>query len=364
MLIYIYLFTGIFLFASILYAKHNNPQSRRIFLFLAFVSMALVLGLRGKTVGEDTQGYINVFEKSVNVSWDDIIQGDGLRIAYYTYDYGYSETIEKGYIVLNKFIHLFTENGHIFLLVVASITCILFAKFIYDNSLDIFMSTIVFLCESIYVNAFNGVRQILAVSIAVQAYTLLKKRKIKTAIFITLLAMLIHNTAVVCFLIFPIMLIEPKKELKLFKYTIIISLIMPFAIYTMRNLVGTIFPRYFGYFTNNYWENSIGGVAILWLVEIILIIIMYWKKFKVKESYQLASITLMFLSLELTGLQITMFSRLGWFFRAYLILFFPNAMKYFSVKTRRVLKVFIIILLFILYFKYSKSQSRIYDFFW
>lgn len=50
------------------------------------------------------------------------------------------------------------------------------AKFVYENAHEhIFMGTYIYLCESLYMNSFNAMRQVLALAIAVQAYTVLKK---------------------------------------------------------------------------------------------------------------------------------------------------------------------------------------------
>lgn len=365
MLIYIVVLFLIAIYSLYPYKKHNSQQSRKIFLFLSFTTMGLVLGLRGRTVGEDTGHYLDVFKYSANVNWMNMIHSTGMRTGYFTDEFGYTDTIENGFLILAKAIHIFTDNGQIFIFFVSAITCALFAKFIYDNCKnDVVLPTFIFLCESMFMLAFNGVRQILAVAIAIQAYRLLNEKKWKKAILVITIATLIHNVALVCFVLFPIAFIRPKKEFKTFKYAIIISIASPFIIVLGQTVIIKIFPRYTAYFSTNFWGNSIGGTAILWIIEFGLILVNYWKKFRNKDLFQTSCLVLMYLACELMGLRITMFSRVGWFFRAYLILFFPMCRQYFERKTWKEFEVVLFILLLLLYFSYAGNSARTYLFFW
>jgi len=354
----------IFIYGIYPYAKNNSKQSKKIFLFLAFFSMTIVLGLRGSSVGEDTGHYLNIFRNADDVKWSDMLQSSGMRTAYFTDQYGYTDTIENGFLAICKVIHWFTNNGQILLFIIAAMTCWLFAKFIFDNCEKVFFPTYIFLCESMFMLAFNGARQILAGAIAIQAYTLLKQGKWKKAIMVVLIASLIHNTALICFIIFPIMLIRPQKESRTFKYAIIATVAAPFIIVIAKNLIIRLFPRYTSYFYVNYWDNELGGIAILWVIELVLVLILYGKRFRENESFKLSSLTLMYLACEFAGLQITMFSRVGWFFRPYLLLFFPESDKYFSKKSQAIINGVLMLLLALLYFSYARSSTRFYSFYW
>lgn len=326
--------------------------------------MAIVLGLRGDDVGEDTRHFLNVFKCASNVTWSQMLHGVGMRTAYYTDTFGYTDTIENGFLALAKVAHLFTNDGHVFLFVVAVITCALFAKFIYDNCENVIFSTYIFLCESMFMRAFNEVRQILAVAIAVQAYTLIKEKRWKSAVVVILLAALIHNTALICFVLFPIMLIKPQKEYKTFKYAIVATIASPFVALLGQAVLIKMFPRYAGYFLTNFWTNSLGGTAFLWIIEFALIVVAYSGKFRTKNSFYSSCLVLLYIAFELMGLRITMFSRVGLYFRAYLLLFFPSCSSYFTKKTWQVVQIGLIILMLLLYLSYARTPAREYSFCW
>ncbi len=364
MLIYIIIFILISLYSIYPYSRKNSQQSKRIFLYLSFLTMALVLGLRGGSVGEDTRHYLNIFKHSSNVSWTDIFYSKGLRAEYYTNEFGYTDTIESGFLVVAKIIHIFTDNGQIFIFFISMLTCILFAKFIYDNCESVIFPTFIFLCESMFMLAFNGIRQILAAAITIQAYTLLKNKKWKTAVAIILIAALIHNVSLVSFVLFPIALIRPKKEFKAFKYAIVAATLSPFIVMLFQAVIVRIFPRYTGYFSTNYWTNSLGGIAIMWLLEFVLILVSYTKKFRIEDSFKVSCLVLIYLAYEFMGMEITMFSRVAWFFRPYLILFLPQCKYYFTRKTWNWIQGCIVILMMLLYLSYAGTSAREYLFYW
>lgn len=364
MLIYIILILAIGLCGLYPYSQRNSKQSRKIFLFLSFSMMTIILGFRGANVGEDTNHYLNIFKHAQYVKWSDMLHSTGMRTAYFTDQYGYTDTIENGFLVIAKIVHWFTDNGNVFLFVVAGITCFLFAKFIYDNCEKVVFPTIIFLCESTFMIAFNGVRQILAAAITVQAYTLLKEKKWKSAVIVILLASLIHNVSLICIALLPMALIKPKKEYQSFKYAILVAIASPFIVVFAQSIILRLFPRYTAYFSVNFWGNSLGGTTILWIAEFVLILIMYKKKFKVKDSFKTSCLILIYLACELMGLKITMFSRVGWFFRPYLMIFLPQCKYYFGKKTWRLVQGILIVMLIFLYFSYASTPARTYTFCW
>ncbi len=324
----------------------------------------MVLGLRGFNVGEDTPHYLHIFRQAEYVSWSDMLHSTGMRTAYYTNQYGYTDTIENGFLALAKIIHWFTDDGQVFIFVVATLTCGLFARFIYDNCEKVFYPTFIFLCESMFMFAFNGIRQLLAVSITIQVYTLLKAKKWKQAVVVILFASLFHNVALIGFVLFPIMLVKHDKKYKLFKYAMIAAIAGPVFIVYAQNLITKLFPRYTAYFSVNYWQNSLGGSTILLLIEFVFLMIMYEKKFKTEDSFNLATLILIFIACELAGLKISVFSRVGYFFRAYLLLFLPDAEKYFSRNSRIIVRIVLMILLILFYLSYAQTEARVYSFFW
>lgn len=363
MTVYIILFLGITIFWLFESGRYRKSFVEKACLFLSTMSMAVVVGLRSNMVGEDTQHYVDIFRCSSYVSWYDIFHSVGFRTGYYTDQYGYTDTIENGYLILCKIIHCFTDNPQVYLLTVSVMTFLLIAKFIKDNSTDILLSVEVVLCEYFFMMSFNEMRQCLAIAVAVQAYALLRSKKIKSAIIVILVAALLHNSALITLVLLPIVLINPDNKQKSFRIISIFVAMAPIILILCQNILVQYFPRYTSYYTVNYWQNTLGGKLILIIIEINFIIIFYKRNFDVHDSYYLSLICIIGIAFQLAGLQIAAFDRLGWYFRIYLVLFFPVSMKIYDLKTRHYLSCVLIFLLAVLYLHYASADARDYSFF-
>ncbi|MCG0572849.1 EpsG family protein [Lactiplantibacillus plantarum] len=365
MTVYISLLVFVFLCGIILVIFQNSKGARIAFLFLTFFSCALVIGLRGYNVGEDTLHYINIFNNASNTSLEQILTSKGFRTPYYTNDYGFTDSIEGGFLIWCKFIKLFSNNIQVYFLLTGGLTCFLFAKFIYDNCKDdVFFPTLVFLCDSAFMMSFNLVREMLACAIVLQSYNLLINKHLYKGIICILVASLIHNTALVSLIWVPILLYKPKNRVKTFKYAALFALTLPVISFILQGPITKLFPRYTSYYTTNYWGSTLGKSSILLVIELVAIGFMYRKRFIVQNSAKLSLLTLVYIVFELGGLKVVMLSRIALYFRAYLMLFFNKWSDYYTGNRRILLKIIIGILLILLYISYASTSSREYTFFW
>jgi len=145
MTIYIVELLILLLLGVLLYGKIIKNKT---FVILAFTMMALVLGLRAPSVGEDTQHFIDIFNYARNVSWKKVFTS-GTDVVY-AIVYGVDLKVETGYLILNKIVGIFTDDGQWLIFIVAILTCGLFGKFILDNCEDVFLRHIS-LCVSRYI---------------------------------------------------------------------------------------------------------------------------------------------------------------------------------------------------------------------
>lgn len=365
---YIYVIELVVIWLNNLLCFHSSfgRNRKKLFLFLTLTMMTLVLGLRSNNVGEDTEHYIHIFDCAASVSWGDIFSSR-FKTVYYVFPDGFADKIENGFLILIKIIRWFTVNPQMYLLIIAGLTMSFMAKFIFDNSTDVFFSTYILLCECLYMFAFNGVRQMLALSIGVNAYTLLKRKKNCCAVAAILLAAYIHNSALLFFALCPIVLFGQKagyRKYKMFKYVVGCAILIPLLLPIIERLTTIFLPRYTAYFAQNYWEAKVGGTAVLWLTEALLILFMHRQKFRYEETFEFASIIAMYLMLEMIGLKITAVSRLAIYFRAFLILFFPKALQSLSCsKFRKIIAYGIYALITLAFLSYAQTDARAYAMF-
>lgn len=366
MTIYIVLLIAVFLFGLVLRVNPNSKNVKIIFLFLSFFSFTLVLGLRSNNVGEDTPTYMNIFYFCQSIPLDRILTLHSLKIPYFT-QLGYTNTIEIGFFIWCKFIGILTNSAQLFLFCTAGITCFLFAKFIYDNcSDDVFLPTMVFLCESPFMNSFNLVREMMACAIALQAYQLLKNNKIVKASLVLVIAFLIHNTAIITFLLilfhFTFKNVNKRHD---FNIAAFVAILIPIVTIVAQSSITKIFPEYSDYYIHNFYQNSLGiGSLILIIIEIIGIIYMYIRKFKITDSAEISALVLLGIAFQFLGTKIVMLFRLAIYFRAYLLLFFNRLFEYVPTSYKKLYRNIVIVLLIIYYLSFASSDSRSYEFFW
>lgn len=366
MTIYIVLLIAIFLYGLILRTNLNKKYIEIIFLFLSFFSFTLVLGLRGNSVGEDTSTYMNIFYYCQNIPLSRIFTLHSLKIPYFTQS-SYSNTIEIGFFAWCKLIGLFTNNAQVFLFCTAGITCFLFAKFIYDNcSEDVFFPTIIFLCESPFMNSFNLAKEMMACAVALQAFKLIRESKFFKALVVLIIAFLIHNTAITTLaILIVVVLFKRENKRSLFNVAAIVALLLPVVTIRAQTSVTKFFPEYSNYYTHNYYQNSLGiGSIILISIEMIGIIYMYMKKFRISGSAEVSVLTLISIAFQIFGTKIVMFFRLAIYFRAYLLMFFNKLFDYLPINYRKWIKGVLIVLLILFYLSFATSSSRTYNFFW
>lgn len=364
MTVYILELVFVLIMGMLLYCK---KISKKNFLTVTFILFALVLGLRGSQVGEDTAHYIDVFEGCNAISWRAVFTS-GTEVIYESTG-GIDRFMETGYIALNKLIRLFTGNAQWLIFIVACITCYLMAKFIYDNCTDMFFATYIYLCESLYMQSFNLMRQMLALAIGLQAYTVLKKhddlRGYMKAIMYIVVACLFHKSAIVLLALIPLWMI--KNMQRALKYVIAGSVAFSFSMPILSRMISIFIPRYSSYLTTNYWESNIGGTAVLWLIEIIMCFFIYYERIQEdKQTFITVSSTAIYIALELVGLQIVIFTRITLYFRSFLLFLFPYFTKHFRPRSdlRIVYKLGMMLLLSILFMSYASTPVRMYQFFW
>lgn len=366
MTIYFIELIWLFLMGLLLYC---NKIPRSYFLFGCFSVFALVLGFRGTYVGEDTAHYIDVFNKTANISWQTILTS-GTDVVYdvdHYPNYDVNRYIETGYIILNKLVRIFTSNAQLMLFLVAAITCAFMAKFIYDNSVDVFFSTAIYLCEALYMHTFNAARQMLAIAIATQAYTALyskeKPEYLKATLWLAL-AFMIHKSSAVFVIL--LMLRWIKERQRAFKYILVACALSPFAVTLFGRIVTALVPRYAEYFTTNFWESHIGKTAILWVIEVIIVFYICYKQKSETEPgiFAIAVCSFMYVVTEIIGLDVAVFTRISLFFRVFLILLFPYYWSCLDKRAGVIFKMGMYVVLIGAFYSYGSTDARVYSFFW
>lgn len=131
---YVYIFAELLLIVMALISQRATNKQRNAFLFIGCFIWALIFGLRGYDVGNDTPAYAGFF------SCKNVYSGYG------TYE-DPEQSIEMGYITLNRFLSLFSDSATFFFLVHGFLLFFIIYH-LYKNKANSVMSLLWLMCFS------------------------------------------------------------------------------------------------------------------------------------------------------------------------------------------------------------------------
>ena len=168
-------------------------QAPKIFAILMTVEFILLSGLRNIMVGGDTQAYITFFERiDFHYTWKEIITYIFWR--YWTGD----KWFEPLYVLYIKIFHTVTINPQIFLIVTAIIIFIPLGRYLYDNSRDISMSAMIYMCLFFQCFGITAIRQAIGISIvSLWGFRFVKERRLGGYLLTVFVAFLFHVSAII-----------------------------------------------------------------------------------------------------------------------------------------------------------------------
>lgn len=239
-----------------------------VYLFLVFFMLGLVMALRAKSVGTDTFTYYIINQKIRNsYSFEDALKSSTLSSAplYVLYSYVLS--------------HMFDSNQMI-LMLNSLIICVGFYRFIKKTSTNYIYSSLLFMLLTLYFESMNGMRQFVAIALALNAFLFLKDdmKSIKGWL-IYIGAVLIHTTAIAFLVaIAGMMFVKKTKNIdKIIATTIAICIGAAVGMRVIVNFVVRIAPQLAQYIDgkNNaqfFNNNGSGRVIVLYLVLLFILI--------------------------------------------------------------------------------------------
>lgn len=201
-MVYIGLIFWILISSLICFGRYFNVnRNRKIFTILAFIAMCLIMAFRSIEVGVDTSNYKRIFDLIKDTSFGEITSN------FHTY------SMEIGYALFMKWCSLICGDYYFFQVIFSTLFSILSAKFIFEESDNIFVSVIVFLGIGIYTITFNIARQMLAAMLVANSWIFLKKGENGRSILCILIALTFHMTAFIFMIAYVIYFFRYNKRI-------------------------------------------------------------------------------------------------------------------------------------------------------
>lgn len=173
------------IFMTLHYEKSKVDKITITFFFSAYL---LLLCLRNYSVGVDTRGYVRIFEYTKNLDW---------KVALL---YGNDEI---GFKLLRTMIQWF-GGSRLFISICAGLTVIPIMYFYKKEAEGSMICISFFLISLLFEMFFSGMRQSIAIALAVPSYYFVKEKKVIKYLLIVVLAYCFHKSAIMLLLLYPI----------------------------------------------------------------------------------------------------------------------------------------------------------------
>lgn len=335
-------------------SRQNLKNPKKVFCGLASIQWILISGLRGLSIGADTEVYKDwFFERRKLIPWSEVWSD-------FTENFwGTGDLKDPGYPLLEKTFQIFSESYQVWLFFIAIVFMVCMGIWIYKNSPSPLVSYLLFSCLFYSFFAITGHRQTLATALTVFVGSfLIKKRKFVPFILITILMSTVHKSALV---IIPFYFLYNKRITKLYTLVIFVCFV---AFFVFNEPLLKLLANMFGY--ENY-ENiyDAGGANTFTLMYLLVIFVGLWRKPQILKKYPEATMAFNALFIGMVFIPIVYVNpsvmRVVQYFSVYLMLMVPYIINSFKdIKERRVVVGIVVIVLILLFI----STNPQYKFFW
>ena len=186
-------------------------------------------------IGNDYFSYINIFLRAISYDWNECL----------------NDQIEPGFMLLFKFISLFTKKYRIMYGIMAFMCLAPTGYIIAKYSKNVWLSCHLYVCLTFYYSSMNFVRQTLAATIIFLAYRWFIERKTIPFVVVVLIASTIHSSALLMIPIyFVIAYIKPTTKI-LFGGMIFLIVLYIFS-NNILDIVAELVPKYGAYLDTKY----------------------------------------------------------------------------------------------------------------
>lgn len=194
-----------------LMSAKKRHEKKTFGLSVFFILFFFMLALRSQKTGVDLQNYFDIYRQSVSTFFGKLIYGSK------------TDSVELGYVALNKLVGYINEDFQFFIVIVALI-CVIPAMLFYRKEMEMpFLTMVLFCTVAPFSMYFSGLRQAIAMTFVFPAYILTRNRKKVLFVVTVICATLFHISALLMFIIYPVYHIKMKPKWLIFAVPVFIA---------------------------------------------------------------------------------------------------------------------------------------------
>lgn len=289
---------------SYLIISRVKINTRKLSFFLCFISILIIGLMRSEYLGVDVANYRNYFLRFY----------PSKDITFFLLNFKY----DIGYVLLNKFVRLFTSNFRIFENIVFCISFCIFSYIIYKKSSYPALSFLVYIGLGFLGTNLCILRQSIACSICFLGFDFLKRNKKLLYFLLIFLAISFHKTAI--FFILSYVITETKyKKIMLIKKNIFILIAILGSMY--------VIPHLYKFYSNDYSNTSVSGNGynlLLFYITVSFILSIIIDQKNVRDEIKDYEGSFGSIYLQIGALSFSLFARVTRYFELIYTMSVPN----------------------------------------
>ncbi|PGL70323.1 EpsG family protein [Bacillus sp. AFS055030] len=317
-------------------------RPNKILVFGALLSLVLISGLRSN-IG-DTYFYAHIY-KMYDFTWDYVLSQKDI-----------------GFGIFQMVLKHYSDDPQIMIFITAMITNILIVAVLYNYSRIFEISMYVYITGGLFLVSMNGIRQVLAASIAFTGIKFLMEGSWKKYIPIILLASLFHQSALILIPIYFIVRFKAWSKITIALVLLSIVIVIGYSQFSSILFSAIQETQYGGY--QNFNEGGASSIRVV--VNAVPLLIAYLGRDYLREIFPKSDIvvnmTLLGFIFMIIATQNWIFARFSIYFSLYQLILISWIIKLFKDKDQKLIYYGIIVFYFIYYYYESVvSLNIIYE---
>lgn len=216
-----------------------NFNFNKLIMILFITIFGLLSGLRAPSVGTDTENYARIF----------------LSIGNHGLDFSILNSKYPIYWLYNYILYHISDNVQVLIFINAIMITSIMGYSMYRLASDFFLSSLLYITLYFYFNSMNLSRQFISMGLIVLAVTFLFKKKTKSFWILFLVAVLVHNIAIVSFPLY--FLFKTRWNNIKIGLFLLFTMVISVSYNQIINLFIKVFPQY------NLYTQNIEGIETL-----------------------------------------------------------------------------------------------------
>ena len=330
----------------------NRFRLDRIPLFLFFAFLTVLVMLRHRNVGNDTNNYIYLFEKFANMGWSRLTK----------------DFTEIGYKLFNKLLSLISKEPRFFLAMIGFAVSAMIYPTYRRLCVDPPLTIVLFCVMSIFPMMLSGIRQMMAIGFGMIAYAFVRRRKPILFLLMVAAAMSFHTSAFMLLFMYPLFHARINKKWAFFSIpALVIAFVFNRQIFGLLGALLQSFTKYEATLT----ATGAYSMLILFASFVVFSFVIPDDALLDDETIGLRNFLLLSLVLQMFAPLNFLAMRMNYYYIAFIPLLLPRIIACASVRYRSIAawaRNIMVVFFFVYFFVRANSGITLrtvpYHFFW